>query len=74
MYLFKQSRPDIQLPVSFFTPRVNKINNNDWKKLGKSVDTCRRPYISPLISRLAASRSSSGTCAISISSAVDVIF
>ena len=35
MYLFKQSRPDIQLPVSFFTPRVKKINSNDWKKLGK---------------------------------------
>jgi hypothetical protein len=35
LFLCKRARPDIQTPIAFLTTRVQKSDQDDWKKLGR---------------------------------------
>ena len=37
LFVAMRARPDIQVPVSYLTPRVMKADENDWKKLKRML-------------------------------------
>lgn len=48
LYLSKRTRPDIQLPVSFLTTRVQYPDEDDWKKLGRCLSYLKKVGDLPL--------------------------
>ena len=37
LFICKSTRPDIQVAIAFLTSRVEGLDDNDWKKLGRVI-------------------------------------